>query len=72
MLTVYSTGCPKCIMAKRILKENNVPHTIEDNEDTILAVAEQNHWMMMPFGMKDGEFLNTQALFEYIGNYTGE
>ena len=42
MITLYSTGCPKCQILEKRLKKNNIDFIISDNVDILIEKGFQS------------------------------
>ena len=48
MITLYSTGCPKCNVLKRKLDEANIEYVINTDEAAIIKACEKLETDMLP------------------------
>ncbi len=42
MITLYSTGCPKCRVLKKKLDAANIPYTVIDDVDVMMSLGMQS------------------------------
>ena len=48
-LVLYSNGCPKCDVAKKILEREKIKYTLVDDNEKILSKAKELNIKFMPF-----------------------
>lgn len=48
-LVLYSNGCPKCEVAKKILEREKIKYTLVDDNEKILSKAKELNIKFMPF-----------------------
>jgi glutaredoxin len=58
-MTLYTTGCPKCLVLERMLKEANFDYRMENRTDKVLEAAQKAGVAEVPFMISnDGVFYN--------------
>ena len=67
MITVYSTGCPRCKIIEAKLKEKNIDFTINDNIDEMSELG----IMSVPVLSIDGKLLQFKEANDWINEQEG-
>ena len=63
-VTLYSSGCPQCILLEKMLEKNNIDYAIESDED----VFAEHGFMSMPMLEVDGQMMNMKEAMMWIKN----
>ena len=66
MITLYSTGCPKCCILKKKLEAKGIPYELNENTDELIA----NGIAEVPILKADGVFMRFPEANEWVNNYT--
>lgn len=62
MVTLYSTGCPKCTLLKKSLDNSGIAHTVCTDVDKMLELGMTS----VPYLDVDGELLDYPKAIEWI------
>ena len=68
MITIYSTGCPKCKMAEQLLRNKAIKYKLNTKIDEIMSIANKYSINSVPFAEINGEIVDSNSLFEWINN----
>lgn len=68
MITIYSTGCPKCKIAERLLNSKNIKYELNTNLDEINPIADEKNIDSVPFADINGKIVDSKSLFDWIDN----
>lgn len=63
-VTLYTTGCPQCKVLKQKLDSKKIAYEIVDDVKVMLSKG----FATAPMLEVDGEVMNTQKAFEWIGS----
>lgn len=66
MITIYSTGCPKCKIAEQLLKTKGIKYEINSNYNEVISIANENGINSVPFADINGEIIDSNSLFKWI------
>lgn len=67
-ITLYSTGCQKCIVLKTILKQANISFNLIEDNVLILDVAKAHGITGAPILEVDGNFYDFRDAIKYLNN----
>lgn len=67
-ITLYSTGCPKCKIAERLLSEKDIDYSVVTDTDTITTLADSHGFTAVPFAEINGKITDSAGLFRWINN----
>lgn len=59
---LYSTGCPKCELLKKILEKNGIEYTVEDDVNKMLELGIED----VPMLKIQGKLMNYDEALRYI------
>lgn len=65
-IVLYSTGCPKCMMAEQAMNNKGIEYEIVSDEDVINKIATENEIFSMPFAKVDNDYLRFPDLIRFI------
>lgn len=65
-ITLYSTNCPKCMIAEQLLNSNGIDYELVNDPDVVLDVAQEHGIATAPFANIDGEFVNYPQIMKFI------
>ena len=68
MITVYSTGCPRCKIIETKLKEKNIDFTVNDNIDEMSELG----IMSVPVLSIDGKLFQFKEANDWINEQEGQ
>lgn len=66
MVTLYTTHCPKCEVLLMKLEDANIPFTIVDNIDEVIAVGTKHGIMSAPILQIDERVMGFSEAVEWI------
>lgn len=67
MMTLYSTGCPKCNVLKKKLEAKNVQFNLESDQVKVTEKANELNLLTVPFLiMEDGRVLTFEQAVKEI------
>lgn len=64
-ITLYSIGCPQCMVLKKKLEAKHIIFEEENNIDTLI----DHGYMSMPILRIDDEFLEFEDAIAWVKNY---
>ena len=67
-VTLYSTGCPKCKIAEKLLSEKDIFYSVITDKDKITEIADSHGFTAVPFAEINGEITDSAGLFQWINN----
>lgn len=62
---LYSTGCPNCKMLEKLLDKKNIPYTVNNNVDEMIAKG----FMSAPNLEVDGKIMKFGEAAEWVAQY---
>lgn len=62
MITLYSTGCPRCVILEAALKAKNIEYTKVSDEDEIIAKG----FTSIPMMDVDGNIMDYPSAYNYV------
>lgn len=62
----YTTHCPKCKALLTLMTVKKIEHTIVDDRDTVMKVAEEHGILSAPFASINGEIYDVKKLQQWI------
>ena len=69
MVTLFSTGCPKCKVIKTKLEQSSIEHKIVEDLIELNKFADEHDIHEAPFlVLDDGTILNFKDSLKYISN----
>lgn len=66
MVQLYTNGCVRCGMVKRILEEKGIEMEIISDKKIIEEIAKKENIMLLPFVKVKNEYLSGLALQQWI------
>ncbi len=66
MITMYSTGCPKCNVLKKKLDTKGYKYEIVNDTDTIQKVGEENNINTLPILNADGNIMDFKGAVKWL------
>lgn len=68
MVTLYSTGCPRCDILKKKLDDKKIPFVLVTDEDVMLSM----NLTQVPVLEVDGELMEYRDAVRWVNNYEGK
>lgn len=68
MVTLYSTGCPRCDILKKKLDDKKIPFVLVTDEDVMLSM----NLTQVPVLEVDGELMEYRDAVGWVNNYEGK
>jgi hypothetical protein len=72
MITLYSTGCPKCKVLEKKLTDKGLEFTIISDVEQILKAADKANTDFTPILEVNNNFMDYQQAEVWIGDKTNE
>lgn len=66
MVRLYSTGCPKCKVLKSKLESANVEYDLIEDQDEVMAFAEEHNLREAPILVIDDEILTFKDALKHL------
>lgn len=68
MVTLYSTGCPRCDILKKKLDDKKIPFVLVTDKDVMLSM----NLTQVPVLEVDGELMEYRDAVGWVNNYEGK
>lgn len=68
MVTLYSTGCPRCDILKKKLYDKKIPFVLVTDKDVMLSM----NLTQVPVLEVDGELMEYRDAVGWVNNYEGK
>lgn len=69
MVTLYSTGCPKCMVLEKKLNAKGIEFTIQDDEYLIMELATRSGIFSMPLLLVDDEVMDFAKAVNWVNEH---
>lgn len=66
-VTLYSTGCPKCVILEKKMNQKNIKYDTVSDVD----LMQEKGFMTLPMVEIDGEIYDFKAAIDFINNLEG-
>lgn len=68
MVTLYSTGCPRCDILKKKLDDKKIPFVLVTDKDVMLSM----NFTQVPVLEVDGRLMEYRDAVGWVNNYEGK
>lgn len=72
MVTLYSTGCPKCNVLKKKLDAAGITYSLIEDESAVLNVANKIGATTVPILEEDDKYMDFSAAIKWINDKVGD
>lgn len=66
-VTLYSTGCPKCVILEKKMNQKNIKYDTVSDVD----LMQEKGFMTLPMVEIDGDIYDFKAAIDFINNLEG-
>ena len=66
MITLYSTGCPKCKVIETKLNNAKVDYTIVNDQDELVEIGKEHRILSAPILEVDGVYMDFKKANDWI------